>query len=104
MNLEPLSQFQIGHVVANSSPPFGVTTTMQEGPITKRPKNATALNTAIIMISGQLEKLLKYQNETRISVICLINLEKEMAIHSSTLAWKIPWTEEPDKLQSMESQ
>ena len=31
-------------------------------------------------------------------------LEKEMAIHYSTLAWKIPWTEEPDKLQSMGSQ
>ena len=31
-------------------------------------------------------------------------LEKEMAIHSSTLAWKIPWTEKPDRLQSMESQ
>ena len=31
-------------------------------------------------------------------------LEKEMAILSSTLAWKIPWTEEPDRLQSMESQ
>ena len=28
-------------------------------------------------------------------------LEKEMAIHFSTFAWKIPWTEEPDKLQSM---
>ena len=28
-------------------------------------------------------------------------LEKEMAIHSSTLARKIPWTEEPDRLQSM---
>ena len=28
-------------------------------------------------------------------------LEKEMAIHSSTLAWKIPWMEEPDRLQSM---
>ena len=28
-------------------------------------------------------------------------LEKEMAIHSSTLAWKIPWTEEPERLQSM---
>ena len=27
-------------------------------------------------------------------------LEKEMAIHSSTLAWKIPWTEEPGGLQS----
>ena len=28
-------------------------------------------------------------------------LEKEMAIHSSTLGWKIPWMEEPDRLQSM---
>ena len=31
-------------------------------------------------------------------------LEKEMATHSSILAWKIPWTEEPDRLQSMGSQ
>ena len=31
-------------------------------------------------------------------------LEKEMAIHSSTIAWKIPWTEEPGRLLSMESQ
>ena len=28
-------------------------------------------------------------------------LGKEMATHSSTLAWKIPWTEEPGRLQSM---
>ena len=28
-------------------------------------------------------------------------LEKEMATHSSTLAWRIPWTEEPSGLQSM---
>jgi len=27
-------------------------------------------------------------------------LEKEMATHSSILAWKIPWTEEPERLQS----
>ena len=32
------------------------------------------------------------------------SLENEMAIHSSILAWEIPWTEEPDRLQSMESQ
>ena len=32
------------------------------------------------------------------------NLEKEMAIHSSTLAWKIPWTEDPGRPQSMGSQ
>ena len=28
-------------------------------------------------------------------------LEKEMAIHSHTIAWKIPWTEESDRLQSV---
>ena len=28
-------------------------------------------------------------------------LEKEMAIHSSTIAWKIPWTKEPGRLQSV---
>ena len=31
-------------------------------------------------------------------------LEKEMATHSSTLAWKTPWTEEPDGLQFIEMQ
>ena len=31
-------------------------------------------------------------------------LEKETATHSSILAWEIPWTEEPDRLQSMELQ
>ena len=31
-------------------------------------------------------------------------LEKEMTIHSSILTWKISWTEEPDRLQSMGSQ
>ena len=32
------------------------------------------------------------------------SLEKEMAAHSSTPVWKIPWTEEPSRLQSIESQ
>ena len=32
------------------------------------------------------------------------SLEKEMTTHSSILAWKIPWTEEPGRLQSMGSQ
>ena len=31
-------------------------------------------------------------------------LEKEMATHSSILAWKMPWTEEPGRLQSVGSQ
>ena len=32
------------------------------------------------------------------------SLEKEMATHSGILAWRIPWTEEPGRLQSMGSQ
>ena len=32
------------------------------------------------------------------------SLEKEMATHSRILAWRIPWTEEPSRLQSMVSQ
>ena len=31
-------------------------------------------------------------------------LEKEMAIHSSIIAWKIPWTDKPGRLQSVGSQ
>ena len=42
---------------------------------------------------------------TRVRSLCLEDpMEKEMATHSSTLAWKIPWTEEPGRLQSMGSQ
>ena len=33
--------------------------------------------------------------------LILKNLEKAMVTHSSTLAWKVPWTEEPGRLQSM---
>ena len=35
--------------------------------------------------------------------ICIYILEKAMAPHSSTLAWKFPWTEEPGRLLSMGS-
>ena len=40
---------------------------------------------------------------TRIDLKHRLELEKAMAPHSSTLAWKIPWTEEPRRLQSMGS-
>ena len=36
--------------------------------------------------------------------LCGGGFEKEMATHSSTLAWKTPWKEEPGRLQSMGSQ
>ena len=34
----------------------------------------------------------------------ILHLQKEMATHSGILAWRIPWTEEPGRLQSMASQ
>ena len=40
----------------------------------------------------------------RIFQVVLLVTEKAMAPHSSTLAWKIPWTKEPGRLQSMGSQ
>ena len=54
---------------------------------------------------AQMVKRLPATQETRVRFLGLEDpLEKEMAIHSSTLARKIPWTEEPDRLQSMWSQ
>ena len=54
---------------------------------------------------AQTVKRLPTMRETRVRSLGRGRpLEKEMAIHSSTLAWKIPWTEEPDWLLSMGSQ
>ena len=54
---------------------------------------------------AQTVKRLPAMRETRVRFLGREDpLEKEMAIHSSTLAWKIPWMEEPDRLQSMGSQ
>ena len=39
----------------------------------------------------------------KVSYPLMSYMEKAMAPHSSTLAWKIPWTEEPGRLQSMGS-
>ena len=49
----------------------------------------------------------KYQEVKSVSYLLLAmvvyEMEKEMATHSSILAWKIPWTEDPGRLQSMGS-
>ena len=41
--------------------------------------------------------------EERINELEEMSIETSMAPHSSTLAWKLPWTEEPGRLQSMGS-
>ena len=54
---------------------------------------------------AQSEKNLHAVQETQVWFLGLEDpLEKEMATHSSVLAWRIPWTEEPRGLQSMELQ
>ena len=50
-------------------------------------------------------KRLPAMQETRVQSLGQEDpLEKDMATHSSILTWKIPWTEEPGRLQSMGSQ
>ena len=54
---------------------------------------------------AQMVKRLSAVQETRVrSLVWEDLLEKEMAAHSSILAWKIPWTAEPGRLLSMGSQ
>ena len=54
---------------------------------------------------AQMVKSLPAVRETWVRPLCWADpLEKEMATHSSILAWKIPWREEPGGLQSMGSQ
>ena len=51
---------------------------------------------------AQMVKHLPAMRETQVQSLGREDpLEKETATHSSILAWKIPWTEEPDRLQSV---
>ena len=50
---------------------------------------------------AQMVKRLSTMRETQVRSLGLEDPLKEMAIHSSTIAWKIPWAEEPGRLQSM---
>ena len=68
-------------------------------------KSETFLELYGTCLVAQMVKRLPTVRETRVRSLGWEDpLEKEMATHSSILAWKIPWTEEPDGLQSMGSQ
>ena len=54
---------------------------------------------------AQTVKHLSIMQETRVRSLGQEDpVEKETAIHSSTIAWRIPWTEKPGRLQSVGSQ
>ena len=58
--------------------------------------------TDLTSLVAQTVKHLPTMQETQVQSLGREDpLEKEMATHSSTLAWKIPWTEEHHRLQSM---
>ena len=59
----------------------------------------------LISLMAQTVKRLPTMQETWVQSLGQEDLlEKEMATHSSILAWKIPWMEDPGRLQSMGSQ
>ena len=80
-------------------------TDLKEEPSRKAEKEwqkGTGLWTSLV---AQTVKRLPAMQETRVRSLGWENpLEKEMATHSSILAWKTPWTEEPGRLQSTGSQ
>ena len=71
-------------------------------------KNALHVNSIMSLIRSLIAQSIK--NLPAIQETCVRSLgwedtlEKEMATHSSILAWRSPWTEEPDRLLSMRSQ
>ena len=65
----------------------------------------SSINYYLSSLVAQTVKRLSTMWETRVRSLGREDpLEKEMAIHSSTGPWKVPWTEEPGRLQSMGSQ
>ena len=78
-------------------PPEGAPAPQERGkPVLQRKWNRSSV---------ACNQMVKRLRETRVqSLGWEALLEKEMATHSSTLAWKIPWTKEPGRLQSMGSQ
>ena len=66
--------------------------------------NDTVINTEASLVAQRVKNLPAVQETRVLSLGWEDPLEKEMATHSSILAWKISWTEEPGGLQSMGSQ
>ena len=66
--------------------------------------NWTELKSRASLVAQMVKRLPAMQETWARSLGQEDPLEKEMAAHSSTLAWKIPWTEEPSRLQSIGSQ
>ena len=56
-----------------------------------------------VLVEAMVRGIRVHENEVEVFQWTLCNVEKAMATHSSTLAWKIPWMDEPGRLQSIGS-
>jgi len=65
----------------------------------------SVLKLTLVMVAQLCEYTKNMQLKSMTCIACelYLNKEKAMAPHSSTLAWKIPWTDEPGRLQTMGS-
>ena len=66
-------------------------------------ENQRVYTEKILELKRQFNKVAKINIQNSIAILYLNISEKAMAPHSSIFAWKIPWTEEPGRLQSMGS-
>ena len=70
-----------------------------------RSQGQNKIHVLLASLVAQMVKCLPRMRETQVQFLGREDpLEKEMATHSSILAWKISWMEEPGRLQSMGSQ
>ena len=74
------------------------------GSITQTFKSTICINIILSYLNADLQSLIKFKLCSDLKEIKNTISEKAMAPYSSTLAWKIPWAEEPCRLQSMGSQ
>ena len=78
-----------------------------KGPPWRKPSLSSPLTLQPRAGSPQAKKLKRREQQPHLSadnwIKAVLGKEKAVALHSSTLAWKIPWTEEPGRLQSIGS-
>ena len=76
-----------------------------QSPLTAASSLFSAVSSLWAFLVAQMVKRLPTMRETLVQSLGQKDpLKKEMTTHSSILAWKIPWTEEPGRLQSLGSQ
>ena len=112
MNLETLTHISLVYTASNHHQEyFSIAVPSESNKFMSKQMEQSRKHTAIFLGHTTLSigwsvfhvRSIVFLKTTLCLCISIPNLEKVMATHSSTLAWKIPWAEEPGRLQSMGS-